>query len=328
MPGRIEPLTETGIIAEMRAELARLRRGFTAAQSPIWEYQDWVLTGTPPTSTYTLTYLPYGINHVSLNGLSAREGTDYTMDYSTGILTFSATKTAGDVLSISYVTTGDLTAAAGPVDGGQPTFIAVNTATSAGFVTSVAVTIPAAAQTGDLLVLAASMRGTQTFDTPSGWTLGQSNSDGVQRVHGWYRICQASDPGTSVTVIITGAATEIPSVACLAYRSIAATSPLFTARHDGDPTSSTTWSAGLLDCSAATGISLGVLIWASFPAGSHPLTMPAGVIGRCDISSASNSRMLAVADELISAGAVEVTRTATPASAQPYVAIDMAFTAG
>lgn len=118
MPGRIDPLTETGIIAEMRAELARLRRGFTAAQSPMWEYQDWVLTGTPPTSTYTLNYLPYGINHVSLNGLTAREGVDYTIDYAAGVLTFTATKTAGDILSISYVTTGDLTAASGVVDVG------------------------------------------------------------------------------------------------------------------------------------------------------------------------------------------------------------------
>lgn len=196
MPGRIEGLTETGIIADMRAELARLRRGFTSAQVPVWEYQDWVLTGTPPAPTYTLTYLPYGINHVSLNGLTAREGTDYTMDYSTGILTFAATKTAGDVLSISYVTTGDLTAASGATDTGKA-FNVASTATATS--STIAVTVSSSTQVGDLMIFAAAGYGSSGITAdPSGWTrvdVARGTSSIAVDVGVWWRIATSGDIG-------------------------------------------------------------------------------------------------------------------------------------
>lgn len=207
-----------------------------------------------------------------------------------------------------------------------PLFVAATSATSSAFVTSVGVTIPPSAAVGNLLVLTGSMRGTQTFTTPSGWTLALSNNDSIQELRAWYRICQPGDAGSTVTLTIAGGGTEIPSAACLAYANISTSTPLFSSLGGGDSTSSTTWISGSLDCHSATTHSLCVLIWGSFSAGSHPLTMPAGITGRVDVSGASNSRMVAVADEVIPAGTLEAARTATPSPpGSSYVLARLAF---
>jgi len=76
---------------------------------PIWEYDEFTVAATPST-TYWLSYLPYGINHVSRNGVTQRLGTDYTVDNTTGVITFVSAPTTGDIISVSYVTTAELLA--------------------------------------------------------------------------------------------------------------------------------------------------------------------------------------------------------------------------
>lgn len=113
MPGRITKLTETQIIKDILADLRR-QRASDASQAPIWAHD----TFTAP-ATYQLTSIPYGINALADNGAVLSEGTDYTVDYATGLVTFTVARTAGHVIFVSYVTTGDLAALSGAVDLGD-----------------------------------------------------------------------------------------------------------------------------------------------------------------------------------------------------------------
>lgn len=120
MPNGVRELTQPGIIADILRELKRLRRAVTASQLATREYDKFTLASSSD-STHTLTYIPSPslIPIACLNGLAGDYGTDYTVDFTTGIVTWSATKAAGDVLGVFYQTTGDLAAFSAPVDYGS-----------------------------------------------------------------------------------------------------------------------------------------------------------------------------------------------------------------
>lgn len=108
MPQDVYPASEVRIIQDILAQLRRLRGAVAASvQEPIWEDDTFTISGSGDTA-HTLSWIPYGINVALLNGLGLVEGTDYTADYTTGVVTLSTTLTAGDVLHVRYVTTGEL----------------------------------------------------------------------------------------------------------------------------------------------------------------------------------------------------------------------------
>lgn len=118
MPARVVVDDDEQIIADLlRAH--RRHRAAAIAQSPIWlpsngyDPDVFTLTGSGD-DTHTLTYLPLGLNNVTLNGLNLSYGTDFTVDWDTGTITLLAALATDDVLEVWYVTTGELVAATMP----------------------------------------------------------------------------------------------------------------------------------------------------------------------------------------------------------------------
>ena len=123
MPGRITELSETQIIADLLRDHRRQAAAQTLVQMPQPAKDSFTVASTPAT-TYQLNAIPYQGSggsslNLSLNGVELVEGVDYTCDYTTAIVTVSATlkgtPTPADVLTADYWTTGDLIAATGPL---------------------------------------------------------------------------------------------------------------------------------------------------------------------------------------------------------------------
>lgn len=119
MATSIRPASIARDVAGLMKASRRTTAAVGATQMPTWTSDRFVVASTPAT-TYQLTSIPYGINvlaRTATGGTTSAvfaEGTDYTVDYSTGIVTVSATLAASDVIYVSYVTTDDLTALSGP----------------------------------------------------------------------------------------------------------------------------------------------------------------------------------------------------------------------
>lgn len=108
------------IIAELSRKLNRLSLSISAQQALIPFKQPFTVAATPA-ADYQLTYLPYRDSdsssvQVKLNGLGLVEGTDYTVDYDTGIVTVSDDLVEDDVLTVDYWTTGELIAGSLPAE--------------------------------------------------------------------------------------------------------------------------------------------------------------------------------------------------------------------
>lgn len=142
MPGRITELSETQIVADLLHASRRQGRALTEIQVPQPAKDSFTVASTPAT-TYQLTAIPYqgtggSSLNLSLNGLELVEGVDYTCDYTTAVVTVSATlkgtPTPADVLTADYWTTGDLIAFSGPPDigGFSDNFNRANSTTTLG----------------------------------------------------------------------------------------------------------------------------------------------------------------------------------------------------
>jgi hypothetical protein len=91
----IADIQEGGASYEESAELVWADTAFTVASTA--------------TTTYALPSAVYGINELSVNGLTWHD--NYTWDPDTGIITIASASTllaVGDVINVSYVTTGIL----------------------------------------------------------------------------------------------------------------------------------------------------------------------------------------------------------------------------
>lgn len=119
MPDIILPDTQEDIIAGILRDQRRRKNASAASRAYLWEFDKFTISGSSDTA-HTLTYLPYGVNNVALNGVVLlQDGTDVSVNYTTGVVTLAAAPTAGDVLTVSYVTTGELKVLSGPVDYGS-----------------------------------------------------------------------------------------------------------------------------------------------------------------------------------------------------------------
>lgn len=101
---------------KLQAQLRSLAQNTAASSSDTgtWHYDEFVIASAA-TTTYTLTHIPVNDKsaHVQLNGVTLREGADYTLDYTTGIITVSVpltvTPAPADVLMCRYESVGGTT---------------------------------------------------------------------------------------------------------------------------------------------------------------------------------------------------------------------------
>src|SRR3954469_2973128 len=95
MPGRVTGLSESQIIADLRNDRRRQGAATTSLQMP-QPAKDTFTVATTPATTYTLNAIPYQGSggsslNFSLNGVELIEGVDYTVDYTTAVVTVTAT---------------------------------------------------------------------------------------------------------------------------------------------------------------------------------------------------------------------------------------------
>jgi len=116
--------------------------------------------------------------------------------------------------------------------GGAPAYGAITLRGSASnfdnsfVVTSVSVTIPAATQVGDLIIITGTVNsGSRVPTLPSGWTLGQDvpTTSGYDLIWGW-RIAQAGDAGRSVAVTYNATGYDIAAT-CLVFAGVNQATP-------------------------------------------------------------------------------------------------------
>lgn len=103
------------------------------------------------------------------------------------------------------------------------------TAASSGAVSSQAVTIPATAQDGDLLILAAAITATAAYDALDGWTnVADFNVPSAAcRVGVWYRVAEGGDASSSVEPALSSG-TGCAAAQVIVYRGVDQTTPMDT----------------------------------------------------------------------------------------------------
>lgn len=227
MPGRVTELSETQIIADLLTDRRRLNAAVTSVQMPQPTKDTFTVAATPAT-TYTLNAIPYqgtggSSLNLSLNGLELVEGVDYTCDYTTAIVTVSATLTGtptpADVLTADYWTTGDLIALSGPLSGDSPTYRNRTTAGGPAGTADPTIVLPSDIAAGDLLILAWASFYPPGGD-PTGWTrallttaTGGANPDGVGC---WYKTAVSGDAGATVHIPV-GTGSDYYTLDVVAY---------------------------------------------------------------------------------------------------------------
>lgn len=118
MASRIERVSISGDVADLRKQRSRLTKAVTGSQMPK-PAKDLFTVAATPAADYPLTSNPLtsdlGSSLVlSWGPLVQVEGTDYTVDYDTGIVTLDSSivdlLTPGDAVYAEYWTTGELVA--------------------------------------------------------------------------------------------------------------------------------------------------------------------------------------------------------------------------
>lgn len=99
---------------------------------------------------------------------------------------------------------------------------------------SSAVTVPSDVQAGDTMLLFASSRAQVVPDTPTGWTLLDTKTDGELSTFVYYKVAEASDSGEPVTVSMDGSGGASKALNLVAYSGVAA--PPFTYSSDVEGT--------------------------------------------------------------------------------------------
>lgn len=199
----------SGLLAQARRDIEQLQRRPSggAAAAPTWVYDEWTAAGTPVT-TYPLSFIPTVDSiAVYLGGHWLRPSVDYTVNSLTGILTVSATLTAGDVISAHYTTDGGAGATPGPV-----TYVGSATRSSSNIgstSTAGTLTLPGGISDNDYILLGVTADdAAATMITPTGFSLllGPTvASSGVgPKLWVFYRVGAAADSGASVSLSFGG----------------------------------------------------------------------------------------------------------------------------
>lgn len=233
--------------------MRRLAGAHSSSQGPIWlpgptlDPDVFTLTGSGD-DTHTLTYLPSGLNLVTLNTVPLAFGTDFTVDWTTGTLTLLGTLAASDVLEVWYVTTGELVAGSLPAetDAGPATYVDSAITTTNGTATTATINIPAGTVADDLMLAFHHTVNADTVSTtPSGWTL-EGTPPGSSDVVVYSKIAGAGESAATITKTTgqrstvhtrTYRGTSIAVQSAVYNRVTSATScPLGSGSVSGDPT--------------------------------------------------------------------------------------------
>jgi PKD repeat protein len=191
-------------------------------------------------------------------------------------------------------------------------FVAANNASRTSATQSV--TVPAAVQAGDTLLLFLGIASNETVSNPSGWQALASVDGGSLRTRVWWRTATAADAGSTVSVAL-GASVK-GNLAVAGYRGALAAAPVFAgAAASGSSATRTTPSAPV----AVSG-SWAVSYWAHRDGSTTALVAPAGIESRTAGSQSGGGRVTVL---LADSGATVATGSygglsATAAAASAY----------
>ncbi len=206
------------------------------------------------------------------------------------------------------------------------TFRSTTTAKSSGNTGSQAVTKPAGATTGDLLIVIAwKSQGTSAFNALSGFTnrLDIQAGSSANRMGIWTRTCDGTEGASFTPSAVSGISQWI--VVAMAYSGAAALSFDAVATTDHSSSSSTTWTSGGVTTAAANEMVLYIVGTEGFATPATGATPPTGFTERMDTStsgdSASTWKAIYVAEKLFSgAGATGSINIGTGYSEQTFQA--------
>lgn len=266
-----------------------------------------------PVTTLTLTYLPVVEScSVYLNGLEAREGTDYTISDQVITILSPLNVGSGDVINARYTYVAGVESAPGDVSTSLATYVASTQTTTASGQTSITATVPTARASGDLLLAAVTRKG--PFSAPSGWDLVAQLVAGTDTLAVFSRI---SD-GTEGAVTFTSTNPEFMSLALLVYRGVVDTGLLDvqTATATGQP-----WTY-VFTAPAVTTNLLATVVYVvaqdSFSSSSDTIATPSGVTVREAVNLAAGLAYLVVGDEDDTDGGTSTTRSFTDPSSDAF----------
>ncbi|WP_426561543.1 PKD domain-containing protein [Angustibacter sp. McL0619] len=162
---------------------------------------------------------------------------------------------------------------------------------------SVRVTVPAAVQPGDLLLLLISTSTQAAASGPSGWTLARQQLDGTDmRAQLYVRVAQAGDSGTAVTTAFASRTKAIATM--LAYSGADGTAPLVIATADQPGAATTTHASPPLTVASAGSWVLSY--WSAKDSATTAWTAPAGQTTRASVIGAGSGRVTSIATDTAS----------------------------
>jgi hypothetical protein len=186
------------------------------------------------------------------------------------------------------------------------TFRGVATAAAAS-ATSITVSTPSSAVSGDLLLASVAVRGSATIGTPSGWTLIRSDANGsTMRLATYRRFAAAGDPASFTFTFSKSTTASVASVA--AYAGVDTANPVDVAAGQVNATAS----KSAIVPSITTAVANDALLTVIGSASQVTATPPTGMTERLDLTSAGSSKIaLEAADQTLAAAGASGTRTAT-----------------
>jgi PKD repeat protein len=257
---------------------------------------------TPPTAAFTAdcTHLACGFNGT---GSADSDGsiTSYAWDFGDGSTGTGATPqhtyAAAGTYTVKLTVTDDrggTGTASQQVHTNAATIDYVGTDVYNANTTSATVTVPAAVQAGDgLLLTLTSNDSTRTITPPTGWQQVGTQTVGTAVSTVWQRVAVAADAGHTVSVGLSDYAKV--NLRVLAYRGTNLTAPVATATKTGDAASTTSHTSPTATVSAAG--SWVVSSWSDKSSTTGAWNAPSGVTARgTSIGSGSGRVTSLVAD--------------------------------
>jgi len=185
------------------------------------------------------------------------------------------------------------------------------------------VTVPAAVQAGDGLLLFFAENTTATITDPAGWTLLDTVVANGTTTRVWRKVAGAGDAGSNVTVGVS--AISKAGLSVLAYRGTSATDPVATFARVGLTNSSATRTTPVANVTGAQ--SWVISYWTHKDSATNALTPPAGVTVRASGTQTSGGRvttLIADSGALVPAGTyggLSATAAATSTAASAWTIV-------
>jgi len=185
------------------------------------------------------------------------------------------------------------------------------------------VTVPAAVQAGDGLLLFFAENTTATITDPAGWTLLDTVVANGTTTRVWRKVAGAGDAGSNVTVGVS--AISKAGLSVLAYRGTSATDPVATFARAGLTNSSATRTTPVANVTGAQ--SWVISYWTHKDSATNALTPPAGVTVRASGTQTSGGRvttLIADSGALVPAGTyggLSATAAATSTAASAWTIV-------